>query len=1478
MNKQRQLIYFPTPIRVMSQFYEAPPLKLLSKEVNILKSLEYKGFVSIFKNEDGSIKEIKPEWLGSIVIGDLRPNPEKIHVAYLEKQPSIIEGVLSYDLTTEDGDWGGFWAKVEHLRLGDYIQLDITNETDTPTEGFDLEFIMNEATVGIVHVDGQNIKNEEKITVRIPTQELMNVKIDQVSVVFKKDQGATKSKIKISNFEIIKEGDIIPLVLKGNIPVLSEIVKLRKMEQLYFFFTARAMSFYSSIIQFIKQLINLPVNIVQTLVTILRGRIFAKAIKEYPVDLFNQIPAMFNPDDTVKVKALIFDIDKTLTKDGLSLIDGENLKQIIRALKLNIPVLLISGSPFLENEPDAFSDGTIPFGEEAIEVRVAQVIQEEMKKQGYEKYLKNLHIMGISGAEKITFDEKGDYHYNQDTQKFIDPVRQREIARVLSTGYLKVLSGNLDVDLNRDIEDISKAESSAEIRRIFDETIKKSPESPESDARFWPFNSEIAIYCPEDIVDGNEVLSEIKDRFNNLGIKKENGYFYSSGEDFFKVSRFQKADVVNDFVNSIEGEGAVIGAGDSSTDDFLRAEMEGLYFPVYLGKASDVANYPHVIVARDKKGSDDVQYTGTSVLIDNFLNAMQGKKTYKDLKFISNQYSLKEISAKRGDVPNFARAMLEYFEKISDRDLDLIEKEKILIKLFAKHNLNRLRGSPWARFYLATIALDNPTLHQALLELISDTKLSDLSDKEKVIRINAKAEEHNVESILLHRAYSLEVAVAQVGLSDKVSSITTNLHAGEMVKWVRYMADKTIKLSIPYSSIAEAIRGFGIKDITEEKTRSILQEFAKTTSDVVEGEARKLMPALFDVLCEQIIKKTGMVIEEEIQKPYQKEVIEKAGEIMESHELYDSKGLTIREIEDVGNVFIRGQDMYILARFMVENGKAILDLHEKLIEVLYDEHGNKPNEGLIKALIERELTLQKITQMLLPESYEGLSADEKQEVLHKVYDTAHQIFASYIKKQPIDKKYSRALNVLENIDIHTQIELIDKVEESIKDLITEEEEAKRFFESNEELKKSIEFFSEITEMYGYLLWKRLYDAAGKKSGELFSLGLLALKQMFSSDQLKEYWPGIVKLGEMSGEKSWEFFCHNLPALKQMFSSDELKEYWQDIVKLGEKSGEKSGELFKYDLPVLKYLINTRKDLVEIGEELIKLQKMSGEKSWELFYYGLPVLKHLIKTREDLVEIGEDLIELQKKSGEESGELFEYGLPALKYLIKTREDLVEIGEGLIELQKSGEESWELFKYGLSALKHLIKTREDLVEIGEGLIKLQKTSGEKSRELFDYGLPALKQMFSSDQLKEYWQDIVKLGETSGEKSRELFEYGLPALKHFIKTREDLVEIGEGLIKLQKTSGEKSRELFDYGLPALKQVFSSEQLKGYWQDIVKLGGKSGEKSRELFERVSEVEGIKSIDDVTVVTIVFEILTSLAQIKLLSGEISFKDLTIDD
>ncbi len=98
--------------------------------------------------------------------------------------------------------------------------------------------------------------------------------------------------------------------------------------------------------------------------------------------------------------------------------------------------------------------------------------------------------------------------------------------------------------------------------------------------------------------------------------------------------------------------------------------------------------------------------------------------------------------------------LVEKAQEVKDKELDLIEKERIFIKLFAKYHLNKLRGSPWARFYKETIVVKNTNLYEALSELLSDPELPTLSDKEKIIRINAKAKEKGIEPILLHRAYS----------------------------------------------------------------------------------------------------------------------------------------------------------------------------------------------------------------------------------------------------------------------------------------------------------------------------------------------------------------------------------------------------------------------------------------------------------------------------------------------------------------------------------------------------------------------------------------------------------------------------------------------------------------------------------------------------------------------------------------------------
>jgi hypothetical protein len=376
-------------------------------------------------------------------------------------------------------------------------------------------------------------------------------------------------------------------------------------------------------------------------------------IIEYLQDYFsrseNQLPKGFSPDDIVRVKGAIFDADKTLTIDGKSGISEDNLREIVRALELDIPILIISGSPLIPEESVKLynSDGSyeeifVSFRDEALKVRVIPGIVELLQKHNRLSAIKNLTVQGIGGAETITFDEIAQQTYVQDESKLIRGNDQIRFGKALAIGCLEVLGKNKQVDFSETIRQIKELQSFSDIKQLLENTVK-----PYTDARFWPFNSEIALVALDKNFDCSDIMNKALNSglVDNYNFNDKNGRFFcSGGTDFCKFTKMKKANSAKKWIDCLEGKGAILGFGDSLTDDFLWGiSDEPYYFPMYLGKEQDVDRWQKIITVRDEKGNDNVQSKGSGLVLGKFLDAHCEKLPYRMVKFINGQISYKKL-------------------------------------------------------------------------------------------------------------------------------------------------------------------------------------------------------------------------------------------------------------------------------------------------------------------------------------------------------------------------------------------------------------------------------------------------------------------------------------------------------------------------------------------------------------------------------------------------------------------------------------------------------------------------------------------------------------------------------------------------------------------------------------------------------------------------------------------------------------------
>ncbi len=394
-----------------------------------------------------------------------------------------------------------------------------------------------------------------------------------------------------------------------------------------------------------------------------------KRTSRIPQKYIRQTPKGFDPNAEVKIRAIFMDNDSTITESGTSAPKGNNLEQIKRALKLKIPVLIISGSPLLKEEKvrfytfeneneDKYIEQTISYEKEALEDRVIKLIQTEMKKAGDQEYLQYLEIKGIGGVETITFDKKGNSEYSRDETKRFKPGEQRDFGKAISIAYLEMLSKKIDVSFADAIEEINKADNIIKVMEIFKKAVKDR-----SDAFYFLFDSEINITAPDGNVEGYQVRERFLEILKEMGyVLDDKDYFTNAGKIFSKITLTKKANEIEKWEENIKKEGAAIGIGDSLTDDFLWFEgFKEPYFPIYLGGAKEVVSYPNLIIARDNKGRDAFGYKGSGLALENYLDCYENGQTYIELPFYDNRHSLREIRAltKRAS-PSGWRGRIDY--------------------------------------------------------------------------------------------------------------------------------------------------------------------------------------------------------------------------------------------------------------------------------------------------------------------------------------------------------------------------------------------------------------------------------------------------------------------------------------------------------------------------------------------------------------------------------------------------------------------------------------------------------------------------------------------------------------------------------------------------------------------------------------------------------------------------------------------------
>jgi len=350
--------------------------------------------------------------------------------------------------------------------------------------------------------------------------------------------------------------------------------------------------------------------------------------------------------------------------------------------------------------------------------------------------------------------------------------------------------------------------------------------------------------------------------------------------------------------------------------------------------------------------------------------------------------------------------------------------------------------------------------------------------------------------------------------------------------------------------------------------------------------------------------------------------------------------------------------------------------------------------------------------------------------------------------------------------------------------------AEKFLRSklSKNLFKQIETeFGEIIKIYGYRSFRDLYiSSGGEDSNYLF-------------------------------DEEDETFC--LADLKEMFTEDELKEYWPDLVRLGIATGTDSYWFFSSGLPTVRNLISDKESLNQIGDYLIQLDGISGGQGYAI-WQGLYGLKDLITDIESLNKISDELIQLCNINNN----MVDVITDQLHYInaIFTADELKEYWPDLFQLiADSGENAYELLGC-METVKYLITNKESLHQISKDIIRLLIAAKEKRDSLHEF-LHIFKYLiFDRESLNQISNDFVQLLNMENTSGYGL-NFNLSNFKHLITDRESLCQVGNDIVRLTK-SQEKQHIVSTsnyYSIDNISHLIAtSQELKDFVDAFIKIG----------------------------------------------------------
>ncbi|MGA2090467.1 MAG: (d)CMP kinase, partial [Endomicrobiales bacterium] len=370
------------------------------------------------------------------------------------------------------------------------------------------------------------------------------------------------------------------------------------------------------------------VYVANSIIGVLATRLF-KAPQYAPVTL----PAGLNLDKPVKLAALIADIDNTLMPQAAEKLEGKNLELIVDYLTAGKKVILISGSPYsLESTM-------------SIQRRVVDAVRERLKADGSEDALQFLKIIYSQGKGTVTFDKTGQEEPITETEVMFPEDKGLLSEKAMAEALYRVTLEQHNMPLKEtDLTAIRTATTVPDLEVILKTRIHENVPSQFSKLVFTSLSSgeaALTFIDNKDIAENekisakhDKIMSVTKQILADQGIVlPENEYFFYHGLMYVKISLKTKYDLIKEELKTLP-RGAVLVMGDSNVDDFLqlkRRRGKGPVIAVYAGSASEMQEYPRIIVARDTAGNDNVYASAIGPVGENILKAEERGLTYREL-------------------------------------------------------------------------------------------------------------------------------------------------------------------------------------------------------------------------------------------------------------------------------------------------------------------------------------------------------------------------------------------------------------------------------------------------------------------------------------------------------------------------------------------------------------------------------------------------------------------------------------------------------------------------------------------------------------------------------------------------------------------------------------------------------------------------------------------------------------------------------